>query len=414
MKNFGKVLIMLGLTVLIIGCSLGEDEFYIDPETLEEGVPITFIIGANALDKITFTPGESSLSGDYVIEIYSLNYATSGAEATNEVTQKTWFQTAGRRGTYEYNSETQILTLITLNVFRLTDSAIIAGTAYKVDYNWLDIVAGNDVAAWAADYVYEEVFTASLTVDNLLGGMSDILQSELDFITIYESLAGEPVYYLDTGRLMGRYSRYVPYTLATEQAVSVLSTVYQGLGNLYVLDPNNENTWIASQNRTYVNGDTISEIFTMVITATSIVYNYSYTLTPSDAGIGGVDDIHYTADITAAVVDFYVAGVETGEMTFVDAWVTGNIVTILTNQTNETIRSWTGAVTPSTLPNVDGATGFGSTMTNNDSELVKPAPGTPDPYVAVTNAVQPVEFVLGNQGDYIYHADFNRAGRSLD
>lgn len=400
MKRFLCILVVAALIFGIIGCG---KTYFFDVAKIKD--VITYIIGANDLDNITFTPSASDgSSGTYQVELYSFDFATSGAEATNDYANKSWFQTSGRRGTYVYNEATMVLALTTTEVYRLTDSAITAGNSYSADYNWIALFDYDNVASWAGDYVLNESFTAALTQDNLLGAISDIIQTNLEFSTKFVTSVG--IYFYRGYRYYGTVGFNIDY------AFPVLANITVNLGLLYVADPAVPNTWKASVTRAYVNGDMVEETYTYTITATAINHTQTYVKKPLGQLSPGW--LHFVATSQTTINGFYINGVETGATPIDAAWKAGNVITFNLKQTNELVKTWIGNTgEPSAAPSVDGLTGEGSTFVV-DGKPVQPAPGTNTVQVYENRAPVPMSIVLSNQGGYIYHANFNSAGRSID
>lgn len=371
-----KRLLVLTMVVVMVACFIGcGTGYFVSPDSLKEA--IVYLIGANGYDNITFTPSEDTeLSGTYQVETYSYNYPSEALSDTGLHTNKEYFQTGGRRGTYTYDAETMELTLTTDEVYRLTDAAVTAGTEWEVDYNWLELEEADNVETWAENYVQTETFTAAFTQDNLLGGISNLL---------------------------GEYS--------LEDLL--------GISLVYVKDADaTTETWIASGSRTLVNGDQISESFTFVFDYTdpenmTLDYEHDYTETPN--GAASADIIHYDYNYSISLEHFFIAGQLTGDTTIANAWVKDNILTLKGTATSQVIRSWTGSTAPTEdSVSVDDATGVGIYPTTES--IPEPGDGSTDGGEGIVwkqTARVPFNAVVGNQDAFIYHAKSNIAGRSI-
>jgi hypothetical protein len=301
MKRKPLLAVLVLAAFLVAGCNgpfiLGERDL--------KGAVLTYIVDGNGLDYATLIFNEDGTGGTFEDGSYTFGFATEAAETSGKYSDQSWYMDDGTRGTFTYNPETYLTIVeVTHDYAQKAD----ATTTFEDDYEWrTNLSVQQDSNPDITEY--------SMTQELYL-----VLNS--DFSPVGEDAFGV---LLQSG---GTWQNEMVMTATTTE--------------------NGETTIETSEIR-----------IEMTITGTEITTSNTMIMTEQ---VGTADPTVQTfiTDTTYAVNDFFIAGQETGDVTFEEAWKEGNSVTFLAETTEEQTITYEGDTAPATPPTVDETTGIGS------------------------------------------------------
>ncbi len=291
-------LVALAALLVIMGCPPGVT---VEIKTLK-GETIGYITSGNGLDYYQYVFNDDGTGGTWETGSYSFGFPTESAATSGNYTDQDWYMTDGSRGSFTYDSETEMVTATTDERYFPKDGETFP--FYTDEYAW-DSITREELgfAAAAAGDTYSEtmVMPAFFNFDHpYLIGFNRVTEDGNDWA----------------------------YTAQTTEATTSGGTT---------------ETVVEDQTLTYT------------ITEDQIIRNETTVTTTT---IGGTTDTETQTYIrTYTITNFFLVGAETGDKPFDQVWKKGNEVSFLLEQTKyENI--WYEGTTPPTAPTVDPVDGF--------------------------------------------------------